>query len=321
MDQELLVTEQIDDGQRLIDQLAKDGFEVRAAYWVRTSESGSWTLQIATPPIPPDKLGTAYRTVYASLGKIINTWVSPSDIKLVNSTSLVALEAVRVRDRYPAKTPTWYRGKSLGPLAVEEAYIYPRPKKRLQGFDEIKQNFPSAEVFSIPVLATDDRLANYDHFMGKVNAEPFEGRAPETTMFMGLEASSGKPLGELVFIHRPEGWNTLFRADTGRYERVRHVQSNEPLYQAADFAPLADMRTEITASDQSIDMLKERLRQGWRMTLPPNKMQIDSIPFTTPPEFRATLPETVDWDFLRRFMEAGGRIEMRPQAKDSVAGV
>ena len=57
-----------------------------------------------------------------------------------------------MRDRHPAKAPTRYQGIRLGNTWIEEAYIYPPPGKWFKGFEEIKQNFPSAEVFTIPVL-------------------------------------------------------------------------------------------------------------------------------------------------------------------------
>ena len=97
MDTELLVESQIDGGQRLVDQLMRDDFEISVAFWVKTSEEGLWHLDIASPSVDKGKLGEAYRKVYASLGKIPNSWVSPSDIKLVNDMNPIAREAVEVR--------------------------------------------------------------------------------------------------------------------------------------------------------------------------------------------------------------------------------
>jgi hypothetical protein len=125
MDTELLVEGQIDDGQRLIEQLVRDGFEVSAAFWVKTSEEGLWHLYIASPSVGAEKLGESYRKVYASLNKVSDSWVSPSDIKLVNDMNPIAQDAIEVRDRQPAKIPTRYHGKRLGSLPINEAYIYP----------------------------------------------------------------------------------------------------------------------------------------------------------------------------------------------------
>jgi hypothetical protein len=78
MDTELLVEEQIDDGQRLIDQLIRDEVEVNVGFWVRTSEEGLWHLYIASPAINPEKLGEAYRKVYASLNKLCISIAGPT---------------------------------------------------------------------------------------------------------------------------------------------------------------------------------------------------------------------------------------------------
>jgi hypothetical protein len=127
MDTEPLVKGQIDDGQRLVEQLVRDGFEVSAAFWVKTSEEGLWHLYIASPSVGAEKLGESYRKVYASLNKTPDSWVSPSDIKLINDMNPIAQNVIEVRDRerIPARTPTRYHGKRLGSLPINEAYIYP----------------------------------------------------------------------------------------------------------------------------------------------------------------------------------------------------
>jgi hypothetical protein len=109
-------------------------------------------------------------------------------------------------------------------------------------FDDIKREFPSAELFTIPVRLEDMHLPELGRYMGRINDAEFEGMAPGTVWFFGPEGSSSKPLGRLVFVYRPEGWNTLFREETGQYEEVRHAETGEPLYQSTDFGPLAAMR-------------------------------------------------------------------------------
>jgi hypothetical protein len=127
MDTELLV-EQKDDGQRLVEQLVRDGFEVRASFWLKPSEESAWQLYLALPlvdPSNPSNLSTAYRKVYSSLSKLPSPWVSFSDIKLIDESSPIAQAAVEVRDRRVAPGATIYRGKSLGGITIGEAYIYP----------------------------------------------------------------------------------------------------------------------------------------------------------------------------------------------------
>jgi hypothetical protein len=242
MGTEPLVENQIDDGQRLIDLLVRDGFEVSVAFWVTTSEEGLWHLYIGSPSVDERKLGEAYRKVYASLAKIPDSWISPSDIKLVNATNPIATEAVEVRDRYPARIPARYQGKRLGGLSIREAYVYPPPKSYFKGFDEIKKQFPSAEIFWISVGNTGALLGTVSPFIGKINESGFEGKAPATLMFMGPQASSREPLAKLGFVYRPEGWNALFNPATQKWEEVVHVATGKPLYEAVDFSPLAAMK-------------------------------------------------------------------------------
>jgi hypothetical protein len=317
MDTELLVDERIRAGGDLVTQLLRDGFDVRVAFWGKSTDEGAWHLYVASPAFEAAKIGDAYREVYASLRRTQEAEVSLSDIKLIHSGSALAMAAAEIRDSLPGgQLATRYRGKNLQAWGIEEAYIYPRGRW-FKGFDEIKRNFPSASIFAIPVLWKDMNFGAFGSLVGSINAGFFESSPPGTVMFIGPKGSSGKELGEFVFVHRPEGWNTLYRADTGKYEEVRHVNTNEPLYRSADFSPLAALKTDKRASDFGVDWMKERLGQGWRLFLPDCPVPIERIPFTVPPESRGELPVTIDWDYLRRFIEAGGKVEMRPAPEGS----
>jgi hypothetical protein len=128
MDQATLVEMQIDDGQRLINRLVKEGVEVTAAAWAKESESGQWFLYLATPLVGEDG-GTrsAYRRVNAVIRELRQEGFSidPLEIKMIGQHDPVAKEMVAHRDSRSAKTPTRFHGNWLGELAVEEAYIYP----------------------------------------------------------------------------------------------------------------------------------------------------------------------------------------------------
>jgi hypothetical protein len=124
MDTELLVDNEIDEGKRLVDQLARDGFEVTVAFWVTTSDEGRSHLYIASPSIEAGKVGEAYRRVYASLSRIPGAVNWSSAIKLINDKNPIARAAADARDRFPAKLPIRFQGQRLGDLPVREAYIY-----------------------------------------------------------------------------------------------------------------------------------------------------------------------------------------------------
>ena len=317
MDTKLLVEKRIEDGQRLIDQLVRDGVEVRCASWIKTSEEGYWRLYIASPSFDPEKAGEAFQTAYASFSKIPDMWDSPSEICPINGTNLIARAVLEVRDRHAGKGSMRYHGTRLGNLAIEEAYIYPPPGKWFQGFDEIKQNFPSAEVFTLPVLFEDalHSLRGGDELMGCVNAEAFEGKAPGTLLCIGPKGGSSKPVAELIFVHRPEGWNALYRADTGQYEQVRQVITGEPLYKFADFSPLVGLKTAKKPGDQYIDQMKKKMEEGYFLSIPPDDTPIYSIPFTPPEKPDGEVAKPIGWEDIRRILEEGGWVNIHAPAK------
>lgn len=320
MDTDLLVDNQIDDGQRLdgqrlIDQLTREEFEVLVAFWIRISEEGQWQLYLASPAIDPEKMGEAYRKVYSSLRKLEQSCVTASDLNLLNGANPVAQAALRIRDRYPGRSPTRFHGKRLGNISIEEAYIYPPAEKWFTGFDEIKRIFPSATVFTIPVLYEDSHPAKLGAYMGSINVANFEGRAPGTVMFQGPKGSSGKRLAELYFIHRPEGWNTLYRADTQRYEEVRHVATGEPIYRSVDFGPLAALKTQEKPGEDQIQWIQSLMATGHYITLGPDPTPIHSIPYTPPAKAGAAAEQPLDWEGVRLFIQSGGTVQAHASEK------
>jgi hypothetical protein len=132
MDTEVLVENRIEDGGRLLVELAREGFDVAVAVWVRTSEEGLWHLYIASDSVTPETLGDVYRRVYVCLRKIPEPRLSMLEIKLVHSSNSIARDAIAVRDRHSGREPVRFQGKRLGDLAIEEAYIYPATLKPME---------------------------------------------------------------------------------------------------------------------------------------------------------------------------------------------
>jgi hypothetical protein len=133
MDTELLVDSRIDDGLRFVTQLGRDAFEVVLAFWVRTSEEGSWYLYLASPAVDAERIGDAYRIAYASLNKLPDSSLSLSDIRLVHPDHPIAQDVREILRRYPpGRMPTRSRCPTLGGLAIDEVYIYP-PQPRQGG--------------------------------------------------------------------------------------------------------------------------------------------------------------------------------------------
>ncbi len=126
MDTAVLVDNRIDDGRKLVSQLLSDGFEVTAAFWVRTREERLWFFYIASPSVSPEKIGDSYRVVYESMRKIPGSGVSLSEIKLVRPENPIARDVIAMRDRSPGRMPIHYSGVALGDLAIEDIYVYPK---------------------------------------------------------------------------------------------------------------------------------------------------------------------------------------------------
>ncbi len=124
MDSELLVEQQILDGERLVVQLARDGFDVAVAFWARTSEEGRWYLYVGSNSVDPARIGDAYGKLYASLRRLPGLVLDMSQVKLVGTSSPVVRDALTIRSRHSGTVSVRLHGPRLGNLAAEEALIY-----------------------------------------------------------------------------------------------------------------------------------------------------------------------------------------------------
>jgi hypothetical protein len=70
MDQGILVTNRIDDGRRILEQLARDGFDVVIAYWAKAEGDGRPYLYIASPVVEHGDTLAGYQKILSSLEKL-----------------------------------------------------------------------------------------------------------------------------------------------------------------------------------------------------------------------------------------------------------
>lgn len=125
MDQVTLVENQIADGQLLVEELIKDGFQVTAASWMKTSDDGQWFLYLASPIADTAPL-KAYGRVHTVARRMPQPFlVGPLDIKLIGPTEPVAKAILEVQRRYPRKSPLHLGESTLAGVSIEGAYIYP----------------------------------------------------------------------------------------------------------------------------------------------------------------------------------------------------
>lgn len=225
---------------------------MRAACWVKPTEDSRASLFVATPIVDDKGPIQAYRDVLAVLSTLGDTSLNPSDIGLLSEKHPLVGDVQVARSRYrDGLLPTSIG--TFGLMAVDEVYVYP-PSEVFPGFNQIKQRFPTAEVFTVNVPRTvivergqpprRELLA----LAGKVNGTEFEGKAPETLYFVGPRTEANSADGQLVFAHRAEGWNTLFDGDSKQWRKVVVAETNQPLYQPVDFSPLIELKSQQIAA-------------------------------------------------------------------------
>jgi hypothetical protein len=130
MDTVTLVSEQIDDGEKLVRKLSEKGFEVSAAFWILATDDAQWSFYIVSPLVESEGLAKAYRRLHEVARQIPQpSWIDPLNVKLIGPSSPIAHDvlAIHARTSGPQVSPIRWGGKTLGNLSIEEAYLYPRP--------------------------------------------------------------------------------------------------------------------------------------------------------------------------------------------------
>jgi hypothetical protein len=124
MDQATLVEHQIDDVTKLVDQLRRDAFEVRAAFWLYTSEADQWFLYIASDAVDRVGIIEAYKAVGRAMRRLPDLRIDRFQVKLVAPDDPVAKAVIDFQSKQPARLPTRIRATNLGEAYIENAYLY-----------------------------------------------------------------------------------------------------------------------------------------------------------------------------------------------------
>lgn len=125
MAEELLVDDRIDGGQKMVDQLLADGFDITVAFWSK-KEEGSWRLYLASPGFDDRRPGENFLAIHESLARLPDE-IRFESITTINDQNPAALAALKIAGRVGKAEGIRYRGTRLGNLTIEEAYVYPRP--------------------------------------------------------------------------------------------------------------------------------------------------------------------------------------------------
>jgi hypothetical protein len=124
MDQATLVEPEIDGVTRLIDQLRRDNFDVKAAFWLYTSEADQWFLYIASDAVNQKGIIEAYKAVYRAMRQMPDLRIDRFQVKLVAPDDSVAKAVIDFQSKQHARLPTRIRATNLGGVYIENAYLY-----------------------------------------------------------------------------------------------------------------------------------------------------------------------------------------------------
>jgi hypothetical protein len=124
MDQATLVEHEIVDATRLVDLLKQDNFDVKAAFWLYTSEADQWFLYIASDVVKQKGGIEAYKAVFRTMRQMPDLLIDRFQVKLVAPDKPVAKAIIDFQSKRPARLPTRIRATNLGEAYIEDAYIY-----------------------------------------------------------------------------------------------------------------------------------------------------------------------------------------------------
>jgi hypothetical protein len=123
MDQEPLVTEQVEAGRQFLDEFEKLA-NVPIAFWLKETEVGRWYLYIASEQVVSRGTLAAYAQVTQAARGFNDPNFDPFRIKLIPVEHEYAQAALALLQRYPGKFPTRIPGRVFGVLGVDDAYVY-----------------------------------------------------------------------------------------------------------------------------------------------------------------------------------------------------
>ncbi len=128
MDQAILVSYQLDDGQRLIEQLSRNGMPVAGAFWLKANQETRWYFYVITSMVDKDGIHAAYRRLVEVVQKMPQPfWIDPLEVKLIGPSDAQAkdVQAV-VRGKLPGR-PFRYGDIWLGGQVIDDAFLYAPP--------------------------------------------------------------------------------------------------------------------------------------------------------------------------------------------------
>ncbi|HZV06256.1 MAG TPA: hypothetical protein VE999_14350 [Gemmataceae bacterium] len=138
MDTEILVENKINDGHRLLARLVRKGFDVDAAYLLKTADDDRWMLYIMSNNVDKGSSADAYRDVYSELHAMDDSWLSMSEIKLLSPRHPLNTILPGIFGKHSGRFPSSRNPYVVRDLEIVDAYIYP-PQKGHMTREELLQ--------------------------------------------------------------------------------------------------------------------------------------------------------------------------------------
>lgn len=124
MDQATLVDREINDVTRLVDELRRDAFDVKAVFWLYRSEADQWYLHIASDAVDQKGITEAYMAVGGVMRRLPDFQIGPFQVKLVAPDDPVAKAIIGFLSGPHGRLPRRIRGERLGGIIIDDAYVY-----------------------------------------------------------------------------------------------------------------------------------------------------------------------------------------------------
>ena len=123
MDQESLVKDQIDAGQRFLGEFEKYS-PVKFAGWLKETEGGRWYLYVISDSINDSDVNIAYGRVLQIVNAMEKPRLDPFRIRIVGANTSIAAQVMRLQQSLTTSTTPapWHESSGRG---IDDAYVYP----------------------------------------------------------------------------------------------------------------------------------------------------------------------------------------------------
>jgi hypothetical protein len=124
MDQTPLVARQIEDGAKLVEELARSGYPLQGAFWARKNDSDRWDLYFISPLLESEHPIEAYRQFSPVVRRMQPMAVGLFDVQLIRPSDPVARDVLKLIRVLPWKLPGHFPGSQLGWHDIDQGYVY-----------------------------------------------------------------------------------------------------------------------------------------------------------------------------------------------------